>query len=285
MLAPGWRANAYGQVEQDRVIRTGATASVIAHLSLVALVVFATDVHPFGSPAEAIAVNIVTTEEVEPEKPKSEPTAEQKPAEPELRLPESSAVMPPSAPASVAPPPSQPQAASAPQQQAAARPPWPERRAITPPAQLGSTAGGYRQPEPDLSVKYNVVLGLPAGLPPASGPGKSDQGFDAITSNADISSKVIAEFRQHLKSCSKLPASVQPSDHVMVKLRVFMTPDGRLAADPVVGGGSANVKAIELLQSAMAALKQCQPYKMLPADRYGEWKVLDLDFTPKDFSG
>jgi hypothetical protein len=24
---------------------------------------------------------------------------------------------------------------------------------------------------------------------------------------------------------------------------------------------------------------------MLPADRYGEWKVLDLSFTPRDFSG
>ena len=70
----------------------------------------------------------------------------------------------------------------------------------------------------------------------------------------------------------------------MVKLRVFMTHDGRLAADPVIGGGSANIKAISLLQSAIAALKECQPYTMLPADRYGEWKVLDLNFTPKDFS-
>jgi len=78
---------------------------------------------------------------------------------------------------------------------------------------------------------------------------------------------------------------VQPSDHVMVKLRVFLTQDGRLAAEPAIGGGSANLKAIELLQNAIAGLKQCQPYKMLPADRYGEWKVLDLDFTPKDFSG
>jgi hypothetical protein len=24
---------------------------------------------------------------------------------------------------------------------------------------------------------------------------------------------------------------------------------------------------------------------MLPVDRYGEWKVLDLSFTPRDFSG
>jgi hypothetical protein len=23
---------------------------------------------------------------------------------------------------------------------------------------------------------------------------------------------------------------------------------------------------------------------MLPADRYGEWKVLDLSFTPQDFA-
>jgi hypothetical protein len=23
---------------------------------------------------------------------------------------------------------------------------------------------------------------------------------------------------------------------------------------------------------------------MLPVDRYGEWKVLDLSFTPRDFS-
>ena len=43
-----------------------------------------------------------------------------------------------------------------------------------------------------------------------------------------------------------------------------MTQDGRLAADPVIGGGSANLKAIELLQSAIAALKECQPYTMLP---------------------
>lgn len=273
-------------MEQEQAIRTGATASVIAHLSLVALVVFATDVHPSGAPTEPIAVNIVTSEEVEPEKPTPELKSEQKPAEPaQLALPELAAATPPAPPASKAPAPGVSQAASAPPRTAAPQATRADRRAAVtpPPAQLGSTAAGYRPAEPDLSVKYNVILGLPAELPPADG--KPDQGFDATTSNADISSSVIAEFRRHLKSCSKLPASVQSSDHIMVKLRVFMTQDGRLAADPVVGGGSANVKAIELLQGAMAALKQCQPYKMLPADRYGEWKVLDLDFTPKDFSG
>ena len=262
-------------------------ASVIAHLSLVALVVFATDVLPFSSPMEPIAVNIVTTEEAEPEKPQPEQRSEQKPAEPvQPALPEPSVPTQQSPPASKAPTPPAAPAASAAQPPPTPQATRPDRQAAAapPPAQLGSTAAGYRPPEPDLSVKYNVMLGLPPELPPpATKPARSDEGFDVTTRPADISSSIIEDFRRHLKTCSKLPASVQPSDHIMVKLRVFMTQDGRLAADPVIGGGSANIKAIEMLQSAIAALKQCQPYRMLPADRYGEWKVLDLDFTPKDF--
>ena len=164
-----------------------------------------------------------------------------------------------------------------------------DRREAASPAKatLGSSAPGYTPPQPDLSIKYNVMLGLPPELPiAASGPGQKDgDGYDASAASmtADVSSSVITEFRRHLKTCSKLPASVAPSDSVLVKLRVFMTQDGRLAGDPAVGGGSANIKAIELLQSAIAALKSCQPYAMLPPDRYGEWKALDLTFTPKDF--
>ena len=64
-----------------------------------------------------------------------------------------------------------------------------------------------------------------------------------------------------------------------------MTPDGRLAADPILIEASASMKGPLLMQGAISALQACQPYAMLPADRYGEWKVLDLSFTPQDFSG
>jgi hypothetical protein len=40
-----------------------------------------------------------------------------------------------------------------------------------------------------------------------------------------------------------------------------------------------------LMQSAISALEACQPYAMLPADKYPEWKTLDLVFTPQDFTG
>jgi hypothetical protein len=296
MLAPGGGVQtlAKGRVEQDQAIRTGTAASVIAHLSLLALLVLLSEVRPLDSAAEPVEVNVVTPSEIEPEQPK--------PAEPQFTFPtlsptEQAASPAPSPPPTPAPAPAAPQAASAPQQPKP-EPPQPDRRAAASPpkaeapkpaepkAEPGSPSAGYRQAEPDLSVKYNVLLGLPPDLPPpTAAPGKSDEGFDVTTVSADISSNIIAEFRRHLKSCSKLPASVQPSDHIRVKLRVFLTQDGRLAAEPAIGGGSANMKAIELLQNAIAGLKQCQPYRMLPADRYGEWRVLDLDFTPKDFSG
>jgi len=95
---------------------------------------------------------------------------------------------------------------------------------------------------------------------------------------------VIEEFRRHLKTCSRLPAEITPSDNVMVKLRVVLTPQGRLATDPILMAASASAKGPLLMQSAIAALNSCQPYTMLPPNRYGEWKVMDLSFTPNDFS-
>jgi hypothetical protein len=115
---------------------------------------------------------------------------------------------------------------------------------------------------------------------------KPGDGFDAPASQtADITSSLVGEFRRHLRTCSKLPALVEPSDPIRIKLRVLMAPDGKLAADPILIEASASAKGPALMQSAIAALEACQPYAMLPADRYGEWKVLDLNFTPRDFAG
>jgi hypothetical protein len=155
-------------------------------------------------------------------------------------------------------------------------------------------APAYKQPEPDLTLKYQVMLGLPPDLSPAlpaasaaaQAAAKNDDNFDgAATQDADIASSVISAFRRHLSTCLKLPPSLAASDDVKVKLRVMMTQRGTLAADPILIEASASMKGPLLMQGAVKALQACQPYAMLPADRYGEWKVLDLSFTPQDFGG
>lgn len=279
----------FGQNRMDvrRLIRPGIAASAVAHLTGLALILLFSNVHPFGTvTAEPITVDLVTSEEA-PKPP--EPEQKPEPQQPKLDLPTSTepAAPPPAARAE----PQQSQAAPdrrevAAQSQSAAQPPSAPEPAVTassaPPA---SAPPAYTPPEPDLTVKYHVMLGLPDFLPPAStSPDKAGDGIDANASSAaNVPASVVTAFRQHLKSCSKLPASVARSDNVMIKLRVMMTPQARLAAAPILIEGTASMKGLELKKSAVQALLACQPYDMLPPDRYGEWKVLDLAFTPQDF--
>ncbi len=66
-------------------------------------------------------------------------------------------------------------------------------------------------------------------------------------------------------------------------LNDIASPEGKLAGPPSLIDASASMKGPLLMQSAVSAQDACQPYAMLPADRYKEWKILDLTFTPQDF--
>jgi outer membrane biosynthesis protein TonB len=283
-------------MELRRIIPSDITASAIAHVSLLTLLLLFSEVHPFGAvTAEQIPVEIVTAQDLaEKQAPPEEPPAENKPEPAPSPQPDFSLLDKPAA-ANAPPPAAAPAPAARPQKQAtlatprAVQPPPPSQQVAQPPSQ--PAALGYKPPEPDVSIKYQVLLGLPPDLSPslppapAQGPNKGDDNFDApATDAADIASTLIAAFRRHLKTCSKLPASLSGADDVKVKLRVLMTPDGRLAAEPILIEASASMKGPLLMQGAIRALQACQPYAMLPADRYGEWKVLDLSFTPQDFT-
>lgn len=304
-------------MEPRRILQSGITASALAHLSCLLLVIFFAEVHPFSAvTAEPIAVDIVTPEEVveKPAEPELPPTPKQKAPDsfdipPKLDLSAktdsaakaATASSPPPAlkpPQAASPPPPQKQAALAPPSSA---PPSSAPLSQAPPAAQpaqaptsNSAPGLAQQPAaqqqvtpspvlptfvpapPDVSVKYHVLLGLPQDRP--------GDGFDApATQKADVGTDSIAEFRRHLKTCSVLPKEIAPTDKVGIKLRVLMTPEGRLAAPPSLIEASASMKGPLLMQSAISALDACQPYAMLPADRYKEWKILDLTFTPQDF--
>ena len=273
-------------MEPRQIIRSGIAASAIVHLSFLLLLVFFAEVHPFSAVApDSVAVDLVTPDEVKA-KPPEEPPSEKSRSSDAFDLSAKTAPAPASSPqVTTSPPAAAPQPAATEQKQAAIpQPPTartPDRR--QPAAQQAQTpspsppaATAYLPPQPDVSVKYHVLLGLPQDRP--------GDGFDAAASEkADVGSSPIAEFRRHLKTCATLPKEVAPSDKVAVKLRVAMTPDGRLAAAPLLIEASASMKGALLMQNAITALQACQPYAMLPADKYNEWKILDLSFTPQDF--
>ncbi|MFZ2155565.1 MAG: hypothetical protein WAV72_05525 [Bradyrhizobium sp.] len=280
-------------VEPRQTIRTGIAASAIAHLSVLMLVLLFGEVHPFGSvTAEPIAVDIVTAEEAAEKKSEPPLAPEAKPSDAfdlAAKSAAGSSTAPAAAPQEAAAQSQEPAARSPPPsagKMAAAQPPQPPQPQPPQPLQSQPTSPAYVPAEPDLSVKYQVVLGLPQDLSPAGSGGKPGDPFDAPASiPADIASNLVAEFRRHLRTCSRLPRTIAPSDHLTIKLRVYLSPEGRLAAEPVLIEASASAKGPALMQGAIGALQACQPYAMLPPDRYGEWKVLELSFTPQDFSG
>lgn len=219
-------------------------------------------------------------------KQKASPEPQQKPPQPQ----------PSQAPqqheANVQPQPQQPQP-SQPQPQPSQLPPQqpmpqlqpqpaPPPQAMTQPQ--GAPPPAYQAPEPDVTVKYGVMLGLPPELPPEPKDLPKDDGGDAKDSiAAKLPPEIIAELRRHLRSCAKLPAGLTPGDNVHIKLRTVFATDGTLAREPILIEAPPSAKGVALVKSAMSALQACQPYKMLPAALYGEWKVMDLPFSPRDF--
>jgi hypothetical protein len=255
---------------------SGMALSIAAHLTVLTVGLGYAGVRPFETaPTQAIAVDIVSSDEVK-EAAQEMPS---RPAPP-LEIPDISSTDQPAAPSKSAVPSAPQQQQPAQQAMPSAAPATPKdhaRPAAAPPAAAPQPVASWRPPEPDLSIKYQVNLGLPA-------PRGDD--FDAPAFHAaKVSTDDIARFREHLKKCSVLPRSIAPTDKVTIRLRASFRPDGTLASAPLLIEASASAKGPLLMQAAIHALEGCQPYAALPADRYSEWKVLDLGFTPQDFRG
>lgn len=277
-------------------MRTGAAISVAAHVAALTACLVLAGVRPFDpTTAEAITVDIITPEEAPPLPKEPDnydfPTLTDKPQEQAARKSQESQQKPP---AEQAPAPA-PSAASKPKQDAqqaalqqqSAEQSKPAEQPKPPEQQAQPQQQPQQQPQPqpevptaapDITTKFGMMFTLPdAG---ATGD------FDAkSTAAANIKVEDAAALRAHLKSCSILPKSVTPSDNVRIVLRVAFQRDGTLAAEPLLIEASASAKGPALMRSAMDALAKCQPYAMLPAERYDQWRMLDLSFAPKDFKG
>lgn len=294
-------------MERWQFIKLGIAASVVAHLLVVALIFVSTEVRTYESPAsEPIDVDVVDAEPTPQPTPQAtpEPKAELKPsftppapaASPSPVATPAAAQQPSAAPApreAKAEPRPEPKPESQPQPQVKPEPqprpqPTPQAQQPVPPQPPAPQPSlGYTPAQPDLTVMYGVALGLPEPLAPRPPGDKPDEeGGGGPSATKSLASEMVGALRRHLKSCARLPAGLKPSDNVSVRLRLRMAPDGRLASEPeLIEAPPDAKKGIVLVQGAINAITACQPYAMLPADRYGDWRMLELSITPQDFAG
>lgn len=175
--------------------------------------------------------------------------------------PPAAASPPPPPPASPQPPaPSAPTAAAAAQQTAAAP------SAPTPAAPAASSTDAFSA----------APLFLPSVVP-------SFGAFEFDTEaerGAKLPPDAMMALQAHLQKCWNPPASLASASKLRMTLRIALAPNGTLARDPLLIRASASAQGPRLVETATRALQECQPLG-LPPDRYDEWKVLDLSFSPK----
>jgi hypothetical protein len=76
-----------------------------------------------------------------------------------------------------------------------------------------------------------------------------------------------------------------PGDKVSIKIRVSFNRDGTLASPPRLLVPAPSPKQQALLASAVNALETCQPFTMLPPEKYKQWKTMVFDIMPMSFYG
>ena len=100
----------------------------------------------------------------------------------------------------------------------------------------------------------------------------------STTSGVSLPPDWVVALRMHLVKYWTVPPGVDASSNLRVTLRVQLNPDGRLSQTPTVVEASAHPLGLEFAKSAVKAVELAQPFTMLTAENYNEWKTLDLSF-------
>jgi hypothetical protein len=274
----------------------GLVASAIAHLTLGGVVLFASPKLFATVPEQTMTIDIVTPEELaqtakdEPPQPTPEKVDPPPLTFPEITpLPQQQQAQQQQAQQQQA---QQQQQIQQPRQKMAAAPP-------TPPASPPIAATAPPQAPPPSAAPQSqlpVVAPAPQGdqsLPdPATvaellhmvAPAQATGSAPPTENKARLSAQEVIAFKDHLKQCWMPPTGIPEGEPLKTVVRIALNPGGRFTAQPDLLVAPASTHGPALVQSVMSALAQCQPYNVLPADKYQEWKLLDLTFSQNDLA-
>jgi outer membrane biosynthesis protein TonB len=101
-------------------------------------------------------------------------------------------------------------------------------------------------------------------------------------SAARISQSELDAMRARLMQLWNPPAGVQNPEDLIVKVRIQLGRDGRLAGPPMVLTAGRGMLFETARDNAIRALYRGQPFDMLSAATYDAWKEIEITFDPRD---
>jgi hypothetical protein len=100
-----------------------------------------------------------------------------------------------------------------------------------------------------------------------------------------LSASEIDAFKHKLRSCWNPPTGAPNADRIVVPMTIRLRPDRTLAGAPEVEMAARDRFTQAMIDSAVRAIIQCQPYAMFSPQRYEVWKEIGLDFDPQEMFG
>ena len=98
---------------------------------------------------------------------------------------------------------------------------------------------------------------------------------------ARLSQTEIDALRAQIQACWSPPAGATDGREIIVQVRIMLRPDGSLSAEPSLINSGNNPFFQVAAESAMRAVRRCQPYH-LPIAKYEVWKDVEVTFDPRD---
>jgi hypothetical protein len=244
-------------------MRTCLGISVVIHAVLMLWLVLAPGAKTLPASAEPILVDLVSPQDAPPT---AEPAKSEQPKSEQPKSEQLKSDVPP--PAARKPEPIKPS-------------PDANQKPAPNPAQKGnskSAAEDGAEERAATAARLAWMLNLPTDTTASLAAPPSE-------TKSNLAGDEIAEFKAQVSRCWVVPAGVPKTPGFDVLIRIALNPDGTLGTKPELIRAPASLAGPPLVDSAKQALQKCQPYTALPADKYLDWKILDLTFTVQGPSG
>lgn len=101
---------------------------------------------------------------------------------------------------------------------------------------------------------------------------------------AKLSQTELDALRAQILKCWNVPAGVVEADKLIVVVQILLKQDGSLSAEPALLNRSGHPLFQIAAESAMRAIRRCQPYE-LPVEKYQAWRDVEVTFDPRDMYG
>ena len=118
-----------------------------------------------------------------------------------------------------------------------------------------------------------------------------DLNYDSMDSTPSLDKKLTLSeedaIRAQFMQCWSIPLGIPFDDTMIVKIKIFLDTDGSLARPPEVVQHERMNKPSEkyfrtLAESALRAVRRCDPIKVPDITRYDNWKNIQLNFDPRE---